>query len=178
MSGSAFVLPTTDIRHNAIQSKRDHDHKAKWAHGCRPGAAATVRPAVLLPKCKQDRRAHAYGVKRQCLTFKNPQSYFRLVSEEGLREASDSSDALSDQGPDLGSPTERIDVFYSFDARSGPRAGEHILSAALNKAVERFEIKETEKLVREYELIDDRESAESGYIADDDDYEFIDRASL
>lgn len=81
--------------------------------------------------------------------------------------------------PDLRYLADQVEVFYSFDSPTAPRAGEHLLAAALNKAVERFEIKETEKLVLEYEFIDESESPGSdGYCADEDDYEFVNRESL
>lgn len=104
-----------------------------------------------------------------------------------MKEASDLSDSYSDDVPesyidgvpDLKYLAEQIEVFYSFDLPTAPRAGEHLLSAALNKAVERFETKETEKLVMEYEFVDEHESVcADGYIADEDDYEFVDREFL
>jgi hypothetical protein len=69
-------------------------------------------------------------------------------------------------------------VMYSFDEDKGPEAhAEQILSAAVAKALDRFETKETEKIVREYEFVDQRDtdgSEESGAsAAEDDDYEFV-----
>ncbi|QVM10252.1 hypothetical protein D8B26_004912 [Coccidioides posadasii str. Silveira] len=219
MAGSTLILPTTDVRYTATQSKRDHDQKAKWARGSRPGMGqpwegyTTVRPvlplakslvdplALLTPFClysgrfhrklisfcfslcrnsKVDRKAHIVTLKRQAIPSKNPRSHLRSVYYEDMREASDLSDTLDDMGsgPSPSSPAGDVDVFYSFDARTGPRAGEHLLSVALERAVERFETKETEKLVREYDFVDERESTDGGYAANDDDYEFIDRATL
>ncbi|WEW59172.1 hypothetical protein PRK78_004641 [Emydomyces testavorans] len=173
------------MRRNATQSKRDHNRKAKWAHGSRPGfgqgweSYTSVRPVIPQAKSQHDRQYHTYIIKRKSLPSKNTRSYFRSVYDEGMKEASDLSDSLNDDVPDPSSPADMREVFYSFDASSGPRAGEHLFSAALNKAVERFEFKETEKLVREYEFIEERESADSeGYTADDDDYEMVDHATL
>ena len=118
-------------------------------------------------------------VKRQSIPSKNPRAGLRSVYDEGMREASDLSDSYNDGIADLNSPTDTVEVFYSFDSPSAPRAGEHLLSAALTKAVERFEIKQTEKLALEYEFIDERESVGAdGYTADEDDYEFVDRVNL
>ncbi|EER28553.1 hypothetical protein CPC735_064260 [Coccidioides posadasii C735 delta SOWgp] len=186
MAGSTLILPTTDVRYTATQSKRDHDQKAKWARGSRPGMGqpwegyTTVRPVLPLAKSKVDRKAHIVTLKRQAIPSKNPRSHLRSVYYEDMREASDLSDTLDDMGsgPSPSSPAGDVDVFYSFDARTGPRAGEHLLSVALERAVERFETKETEKLVREYDFVDERESTDGGYAANDDDYEFIDRATL
>ena len=69
------------------------------------------------------------------------------------------------------------DFMYSYDAPSGPRGGNDVLSYALTQAVHRFENTETEKLVtKEYDVIDE---AKEGYTADeDDDYEMIDHSHL
>lgn len=67
------------------------------------------------------------------------------------------------------------DVSYSFDAPRGPHQGSQILSMALAKAVERFEIKATEKLVKEeYEIvINEMDNHSAGYAATEEDYELI-----
>ncbi len=46
------------------------------------------------------------------------------------------------------------DIFYSFDAPAGPTQGMNVLDQALTQAVERFEVKQTDKLIREeYEVV-------------------------
>lgn len=72
-------------------------------------------------------------------------------------------------------PEPDAEILYSFDAPRGPAEGGHILSMALAKAVEKFEIKETEKLVKnEYEVVDnEKEEGHDGYVADEDDFQFI-----
>jgi len=73
------------------------------------------------------------------------------------------------------------DFMYNFDAVTGPRGGNDILSNAITQAVRRFENNETEKLVtREYDVVGDKDTAE-GYAGDDDDdhdFEMIDHSHL
>lgn len=72
--------------------------------------------------------------------------------------SSDESSASADEdheAPTAG-PAGDEGVMYSFDANSGPNHGSQILNVALAKAIEKYEDKETVKLVRkEYEMIDD-----------------------
>ena len=72
-------------------------------------------------------------------------------------------------------PEPDADILYSFDAPRGPAEGGQILSMALAKAVEKFETKETEKLVKnEYEVVGfEKEFNHDGYIADEDDFQLI-----
>ena len=64
---------------------------------------------------------------------------------------------------------------YSFDAARGPSKGSQILGMALAKAVDKFETKATEKLVKEeYEVVaKENDDAHTGYAADEDDFELI-----
>ena len=77
------------------------------------------------------------------------------------------------------------EIAYSFDADRGPSHGSTVLSSALAQAVERFETKATEKLVKdEYEVLplDPEEmlmtpvkkgGKRSAAHHDEDDYEFV-----
>lgn len=74
---------------------------------------------------------------------------------EGAASTDDSSASNSDEYDDT--PTRAVDagVTYSFDAARSPTKGSQILNVALAKAVERFEERETVKLVKsEYEMLD------------------------
>jgi hypothetical protein len=73
-----------------------------------------------------------------------------LAEERDLASASSGSESDNDSAPpaDLG-------IMYSFDAPTGPTEGSQILNVALAKAVQKFEEKETVKLVKdEYEILD------------------------
>ena len=82
---------------------------------------------------------------------------------------SDSSSAEDVQEPSA-APEPDAGITYSFDAARGPTPRGEILSMAINKAVERFETKETEKLVKnEYDVVaKEDDEAQGGYVADDD----------
>ena len=66
-------------------------------------------------------------------------------------------------------------ITYSYDAARGPGHGSEILSLAINKAVERFETKVTEKLVKdEYEVVGkDNDTGNDGYLGDEDEFELL-----
>lgn len=83
-------------------------------------------------------------------------------TEEDVKEASAAPE------PDAG-------YTYSYDAPRGPGKGSQLLGIALAKAVEKFETKATEKLVKEeYEVVDNKkEDTHAGYAADDDDFELV-----
>jgi hypothetical protein len=82
-------------------------------------------------------------------------------ADEDIREAS-------------AAPEPDADITYSYDAQRGPGRGSQILSMALAQAVEKFETKETEKLIKnEYEVVGKESEQADGYTADDDDFELI-----
>lgn len=104
----------------------------------------------------------------------------------------DSSGSNSDEYDETPSPPVDAGVTYSFDHARGPTKGSQILNVALAKAVEKFEERETVKLVKsEYELLDSEGEAvppspekkrkgkkvagEHAVVvpAEDEDYEFV-----
>ena len=73
-----------------------------------------------------------------------------LAEERDLASASSGSESDND----CATPAD-LGVMYSFDAPKGPTEGSQILNVALAKAVQKFEEKETVKLVKdEYEILD------------------------
>lgn len=105
---------------------------------------------------------------------------------EGNAVSDDSSSGHSDLDEGTTAPAPDAGVMYSFDASQGPSQGSQILNVALAKAVERFEEKETAKLVKnEYEVLDNEgekvglspvkgRKAKAAVVPDDeDDYEFV-----
>lgn len=83
-------------------------------------------------------------------------------TEEDVKEAS-------------AAPEPEAGYTYSYDAARGPGKGSQILGIALAKAVEKFETKATEKLIKdEYEVVgNEKEDTHAGYAADDDDFELV-----
>lgn len=76
-------------------------------------------------------------------------------TDTSANEESSSAGSGSDFDDGTPSPAPDAGVMYSFDANSGPSQGSQILTAAMAKAVERFEEKETARLVStEYDVLD------------------------
>jgi hypothetical protein len=98
--------------------------------------------------------------------------------------ASASGDSSADEEIEEPSaaPAPDAEITYSFDAERGPSHGSQILGQALAKAIERFEVRQTDKLIKEeYEVLDVNEVlspapkvVRKSIAAEDEDYEFID----
>lgn len=102
-------------------------------------------------------------------------------ADAGVNNASDSSADEYVEEPDTPVPGA-ADVTYSFDAERGPSNGSQILGLALEKAIERYEVRVTDKLIKEeYEVLDVAQEALSpgpravkkGVAPEDEDYLFI-----
>ena len=103
----------------------------------------------------------------------------RTALNKDIAHASDDSSADEDIEHPSTAPAPDSEVAYSFDAHRGPSHGSQILNVALDKAIERYEIRETDKLIKnEYEVLDaDGEPlspAKKRHVAPEDaEYEFV-----
>jgi hypothetical protein len=77
-------------------------------------------------------------------------------------------------------PEPDADIAYSFDAARGPGHGSQILGNALDKALERYEVRATDKLIKdEYEVLGlDGEPLTKGKekkarVADEEEFELV-----
>ena len=111
-----------------------------------------------------------------------------LDTASALPTEDESSGSNSDFDKGTPSPSPDAGVMYSFDAARGPTHGSQIFNTALAKAVEKFEEKETAKLVKnEYEILDSEgesvgltplkkgkgKAKEVSVPDEDEDYEFV-----
>jgi len=94
--------------------------------------------------------------------------------------ASGESSADEDVEHPSAAPEPDAEVAYSFDAQRGPSHGSQILNHALEKAIEQYETKETDKLIKnEYEVLDVEAEALSpaprkrNVAPEDEDYYFV-----
>jgi len=149
--------------------KRDLDQKHKWALGEMEGYRGHPGKRPGKPVTQKVRRA----IQRQAWSSdaSHKHSVVRLDTDNNTSDSSaeeDVKEASIAPIPDAG-------ITYSFDAPRGPGKGSEILTMAINKAVERFETKVTEKLVKdEYEVVGkEAEPSHTGYTADDDDFELV-----
>ncbi|KAG6997564.1 hypothetical protein G7Y79_00040g077290 [Physcia stellaris] len=160
----------------AKDQKLVHDHKRvlnskyKWALGEAVITAGHPSRRPVGPRSSGQGRA----LSRE-KAWVHQHSTTRLPRKHGADfDVSDSS-AEEDVREASAAPEPDAEILYSFDAPRGPAEGGQILSMALAKAVEKFETKETEKLVKnEYEVIgNEKEDGHDGYAADEDDFQLI-----
>lgn len=185
MSGS---LAANDLRGAGTDAKRVYNQKAKWAYGGRSALPRrevsevypVTRPAV--PSTHYMNLHRALQHDRKAKTNQLATSA-KIDLRYDIREALDSGPSDSSSGEDIDDPASAQTVVAEPDDEANATvehyevAGQTILSDAVNKAVERFETKETEKLVKEYEIVTHEHETTGGYLADDD-FELVDRVRL
>ncbi|KAI7500280.1 hypothetical protein KC367_g3746 [Hortaea werneckii] len=188
---SEQTLPTSDLRSTAQDYKRDAARKHKWAHGSAmtAGRAAGGRPRPHRPS-ETNYNAKRRETKGAVAALQNGAKLARKQDMlEGTAVSDESSNSAS-ENEDTSAPPADEGVMYSFDTSRSPSQGSQILNAALAKAVERFEERETIQLVKdEYQVLDGegeevgltaakktkaKSAATQDQVADmEEDYEFV-----
>ncbi|KAF7592145.1 hypothetical protein BBP40_000632 [Aspergillus hancockii] len=176
----------SDLRHNGTAAKRVFNHKSKWAHGGRtvfPPLDDPVSDPVIRPAASQTHSLKHTRLLQLDRKAKSNQlaTVAKLSLRNDIREALDSSPSDSSATEDVDEPSAAQDLLEGVrddgSVGSYPVAGQTILSDAINKAVEKFETQETEKLVKEYEIITRESEIATGYLADDD-FELVDHEHI
>jgi hypothetical protein len=109
--------------------------------------------------------------------------YSRISLHHDIQEILDTGTSDSSSGEEVEEPVavEKDPKVIIVDEDENPIpyevSGETILSDAVNKAMEKYETKETEKLVKEYEIVSHESEMGTGYLADDD-FELVDHVQL
>ncbi|GAB7364572.1 hypothetical protein MBLNU230_g5379t1 [Neophaeotheca triangularis] len=207
MSTSSQTLPTSDLRSTAHDTKRSTDRKHKPAAYQPPTAYVEhqQRPRYKSAFTISNTRNHnnskyqSHGARSAggvvASVNKISRKHDKLDDNDNLDSASSAAEESasasgSDDNGDAGVAPDS-GVTYSFDAARGPSQGSQILNVALAKAMEKYEEKETVKLVRtEYDVLDSEgesvglapaskkgKAKSAGVVAGvpdaDDDYEFV-----
>lgn len=181
---------TGDIRSEAKDFQRDKNQKAKWALGVIEKPAAKCAHTTWDGTCdtcaKRPRKPAAAAVTKT-LKFHNRAQVSRKIAmtrkvfhnemDEALDENNSDSSAADEVFESSAAPEPVEGVMYSFDSYAGPGRGSQILSHAINQAVTRFENNETEKIVKEYDLVLDGKD-ELDFADAEDDFELVDAAHL
>ena len=184
-----------DVRGAARDSQRDKEHKAKWPKGAQPRHRTNICNHLPLGDgecgdCGRGRppRQHGTGHTRTKRIWEqknvNAKSTMaRKVFHNEVIEATDApllnfSDTSGDEElyDESVAPVPDAEIMYSYDHTCGPVKGQDVLSSAITAAVARFENKETEKLVKEYDMVGDSKHIEEE--EDHDSFEFIEHAHL
>ncbi|QIW95786.1 hypothetical protein AMS68_001304 [Peltaster fructicola] len=149
------TFSTADLRGNAQDYKRDATRKHKWALGATQG----VGRAEHKPRPQRPAETHYNYTRRirgaAVANLHHGAKMTRKIDALEGTAVSDASESNSDDGFGMPSPAVEPTPVYSFDAARSPSQGSQILNAALAKAVEKFEERETDKLVKnEYDVLD------------------------
>ncbi|KAF6221754.1 hypothetical protein HO133_001722 [Letharia lupina] len=156
--------------------KRELDQKHKWAlgEGLPTRGHPSRRPAKPYPT------SYSRAVRREVEFQQNKAAQVAKISrkhESRFDHDTCTSDSSTEEDVKEASAAPELDAgyTYSYDAPRGPGKGSQILGIALAKAVEKFETKAMEKLVKEeYEVVgNEKEDTHAGYAADDDDFELV-----
>lgn len=189
-----------DLRQAGTAAKRVHDKKAKWVHGgrtSRPGAVTLdgvlpitrpakpetqVYPVGGIADAKADRTRTSWNKRQRVRDAQRGSTTAKVDFHNDVREALDDATSDSSAVEDRGDPivTTAIPEVCHGDAPVDlyEVSGQTLFNDMIDKAVERFETKETEKLVKEYEFITRESEISTGYLADEDEFELVDHVKL
>lgn len=199
-------MPGHDLRSAAVDYQRDRANKHKWKYGFVPKCTTVSTPQrtdwwpCSCPFLRCNCRSEGYGpvqpqgppvgqsgaAKDRALEAKDHHNFQLARKRPILQPDNNCSDSSADEEVTEASaaPEPDADITYSYDARSGPSHGSQILGAALSQAVEQFENKVTDKIVKEeYDVIENtdihargeerRTAARRGAATSEEDYEFV-----
>lgn len=192
---SEQTFSTHDLRSGAKEFSRDKDHRTKWAHGTSygPGRRAEEnrpRPARVIPTPKSVYTRTLYSSKEANFGLRVVHSAAagnrqkaRVAVKNDINYASGDSSADEDVEEASAAPVPDAEITYSYDADKGPSHGSQILGQALAAAIERYEVRQTDKLIKEeYEVLGadgeavaagSSKAGEKAVHADEEDYEFV-----
>jgi len=179
------ALSTNDLRARSVEDKRFQTQKHKWALG---QAWPRGRPDSAPPRpMRVSQRSSAVMHRETGKSIAALQHQVKMARKFDFQSvknaASDDSSADEDVEEASAAPAPDADITYSFDAHRGPGHGSQVLSLAVTQAVERFENKMTDKLVKEeYEVLGHEAEVEAGAGSakmhkaaegDEQEYEFV-----
>ncbi|EON64646.1 hypothetical protein W97_03879 [Coniosporium apollinis CBS 100218] len=153
---SEQTFSAQDFRAATKDYKRAHDQKHKWALGQVIGNGLANPEGKIRPLMPPSVATTA------ALRFRNGRDQTRAQTKAKTAQTrdilSEQSESSADESIDEPSAAPEPDagITYSFDAPQGPSQGSQILTLAIAQAVERFESKQTDKLIKEeYEVLDE-----------------------
>ncbi|KAL2832550.1 hypothetical protein BDW59DRAFT_106000 [Aspergillus cavernicola] len=181
MSGS---IDTHDLRQAGTAAKRAHDQKAKWVYGGRTARHGLDPVISNLPITRPAKPQSKYWSRRE--RGRDAQHHFTAAKVDfrnDVREALDLGTSDSSGVEDHGYPAIAANIpgnVQQQDVVTHPYevSGQTVFNSVVDQAVEKFETKETEKLVKEYEFITRESEISIGYLADEDDFELVDHVQL
>ena len=186
---SEQTFSTHDLRSGAKEFSRDKDHRVKWAHGQSFGPGRRVedarpRPArvAVVPKYVSPWLTQVNTQLTLCRSGNRGLDKARTAIKNAINHASAESSADEDIEEPSAAPAPDADITYSFDAERGPSHGSQVLGQALAQAIEKFEVRQTDKLIKdEYEVLDHDSAVltpapkpgKNNPNGEDDEYEFV-----
>ncbi|GIK07752.1 hypothetical protein Aspvir_003419 [Aspergillus viridinutans] len=180
------TVANNDLRRAGTEAKRQHDRKAKWAYGgrCALPRGNLAAPVLPITRPAKPLLRHPPAIKRWNQHNLNQLARDSRISlHHDIQEILDNGTSDSSSGEEVEEPVavekspevmivDEDETLDPYDV-----SGQTILSDAVNKAVEKFETKETEKLVKEYEIVSHESEMGTGHPADDD-FELVDHVQL